>query len=358
MLVTLALSLGAACSSGGPDAPLQTGATAGAPPVLDCSPQSKNVVDGGPGKDGIPALNRPGLVDADAASFLRSEDRVLGMEMNGAARAYPLLVLWWHEAVNDTLGGTPVLVTYCPLTGSGLAFDPRIDGPPRSFGISGLLFENNMIMFDRETNSLWNQLLLGAQCGPAGGTELKRLPVVETTWDQWRTWHPQTTVVSTGTGYTRPYGEYPYGDYARPDNAYRLFPGSAYSTARRPKELVLGVQDGTAEVAYPLDALRLRGLTVVVNDTLNGRPIVVTYSDLARAAWAFDRRLDDRTLTFSVRESPSELLVDAETGSSWDLSGRAVTGPLAGRRLRPLSDAYTLFWFAWSIFHPTARLSS
>ncbi|MBI4502047.1 MAG: DUF3179 domain-containing protein [Gemmatimonadetes bacterium] len=354
--LALSLIFGAACSDRGADVALQPQPTPGAPPVLDCSPQSKNVFDGGPGKDGIPALNRPHVVEAAAATFLRDEDRVLGFEVDGTARAYPLIVLWWHEAVNDTLGGTPVLVTYCPLTGSGLAFDPRIDGPPRSFGISGLLFENNMILFDRETNSLWNQLLLGAQCGPARGTELKRVPVVETTWGQWRAWHPQTTTVSTSTGHNRPYGEYPYGDYAQPNNEFRLFPGSPYSGAREPKELVLGVQDGAVSAAYPLEALRLRGLTVALNDTLNDRPIVVTYGAVHRSAWAFDRRLDDRTLTFSVPDPPSALLVDAETGSSWDLAGRAVSGPLQGRRLRPVADAYTLFWFAWSIFHPDTRL--
>lgn len=357
LLVTLSLALWPGCADRPSDPGLEPeSGAAGALPVLDCSPQSKNVVDGGPGKDGIPALNRPGLVAAPSATFLRDEDRVLGLEINQSARAYPLLVLWWHEIVNDTLGGEPVLVTYCPLTGSGLAFDPKIDGPPRSFGVSGLLFENNLIMFDRETNSLWNQLLLGAQCGPARGAALKRLAVTETTWGQWRAWHPRTTTVGTNTGHSRPYGQYPYGDYARPDNSSRLFPGSPYSAARRPKELVLGVHDGDVSAAYPLDALHLRGLTVAVNDTLNGSPILVTYTGLHRSAAAFDRRLDDRVLTLSVPEPSAGVLVDAETGSSWDLTGRAVAGPLEGRRLRPLADAYTLFWFAWSIFHPDTRL--
>ena len=150
-----------------------------------CDLFSNLVFDGGVGRDGIPALTTPDIGTEDDEALLRDVDRILGVAINGTARAYPFFVLWWHEIVNDTLGGEPVLVTYCPLTGSGLAFDPRHDGRALNFGVSGLLFENNLMMFDRETESLWPQLLLGAGCGPERGAELRRVPVVETTWGEW-----------------------------------------------------------------------------------------------------------------------------------------------------------------------------
>lgn len=325
------------------------------PPVLDCSASSKNVFDGGPGPDGIPALANPDVAPAGTIGFLNDRDRVLGLEVNGAARAYPLSILWWHEVINDTLGGQPVVVTYCPLTGSGLAFDPRVFGGVKHFGVSGLLFENNLIMFDRETRSHWNQLLRGAQCGPAAGTDLPQLPVVESNWGEWRARNPQGTVVTTNTGHDRPYGEYPYGDYAELRNATTLFPSSAWSSRFQPKELVLGVTEGDVDKAYSLLQLQSRGRAVALNDTLGGRPLVVVYSQSGESARAYDRQIDGQTLTFSVADSSTMTLRDDETGSHWDALGRGLTGVMAGKRLTPLADAYTLFWFAWSVYHPATR---
>jgi hypothetical protein len=170
---------------------------------LNCSIPEDRLSSGGVQRDGIPALNRPEVVGANEAGFMFETDRILAVEINGEARAYPLFVMWWHEVVNDTLGGEAVAVTYCPLTGSGLAFDPTVRGRERRFGVSGLLFENNLVMFDRETESLWNQLLLGAQCGPERGAELQRVPVVETTWGERRRRHPNSTVMTSNTGFDR-----------------------------------------------------------------------------------------------------------------------------------------------------------
>jgi hypothetical protein len=263
--------------------------------------------------------------------------------------------MWWHEIVNDTLGSRAVLVTYCPLTGSGIAFDPRVNGENgefRRFGVSGLLYENNLIMFDRLNESLWNQMLLGAQCGPDRGTDLARLPIIETTWGEWKRRHPLTTVLTTNTGHERSYGEYPYGDYAQVDNDQTLFPSSPWDRSRPPKELVLGITEGDEAVAYPFGLLGSQGQTVAINDAIGGRSILVTFGQGAQTAQAFDRTVDGATLTFAVEDPTAITFRDIETGSLWRADGVAVDGPHAGRQLQPLADAYTVFWFAWSVFHP------
>ena len=313
---------------------------------------------GGPGRDGIPALDLPRFVAAADAGFMRESDRVLGVEINGVARAYPLIVLWWHEIVNDTLGDRNIVVSYCPLTGSGLAFDAFIDGAFKVFGVSGLLFENNLVMFDRQTNSLWNQLLMGSQCGPEAGELLSRVPVVETTWKQWLAAHPETTVLSLDTGHDRPYGAYPYGDYNILDNGNTLYPSSNFSDERPPKELVLGIREGNTTVAYPFGALADKGDAVAVNDQVGGRSVLVTYLFSEATARAFDRQVGGQTLTFSIAQQATITITDAETGSTWDWRGVAIDGPLQGERLTPLKDAWTLFWFAWSVFYPETRIAT
>ncbi|MGH7700684.1 MAG: DUF3179 domain-containing protein [Gemmatimonadales bacterium] len=344
--------LAAALSAVGCDSPV-----GGELAPSNCDLPSPHLYSGGPPPDGIPALNDPDAVPAAHAAY-RDEDRVLGVERNGAFRAYPLLVLWWHEIVNDTLGGAEILVTYCPLTGSGLAFDPDLGDAQRTlFGVSGLLFENNLIMFDRATKSLWPQLMLSARCGSRQGTALPRLPVIETTWGAWRAAHPGTTVITTNTGHSRSYGAYPYGDYDTPTNRDLLFPSAGFSNARPPKELVLGAWEGAAAVAYPFGYLDSLGVALVaINDTVGARPVLVTYQRAARTGLAFDRVAGGDTLEFRVATGDPALLEDLATQSQWTPWGEAVSGPLAGTRLALLTDAYPVFWFAWWIFNPETRI--
>lgn len=322
---------------------------------LTCSISSTRIYDGGPGRDGIPALTLPNASLAPQSGF-SGDTRVLGVVINGEARAYPLPIMWWHEIVNDRLRGEPVVVTYCPLTGSGLAFDPRVGGELRTFGVSGLLFENNLIMFDRETESLWNQLLTGAQCGPEIGAELARIPIVETTLDHWSRLYPQTLVVTTDTGWDREYGVYPYGNYDALHNSTLMFPSSPWSRERPPKEPVLGVREPGGAVAYPFGVLADIGETVAVNDTLADRAILITYLNAQRTARAFDRTVNGQVLTFDVTDSTELLLTDHETETQWNWKGEAQAGPLEGERLQPLEDAYPLFWFAWSVYYPDTRV--
>ena len=306
-------------------------------------------------RDAIPSLTNPDVARSEE-SLMGNSERVLGLVVGGEARAYRMGILWWHEVINDTLGGLPVLVSYCPLTGSGIAFDPRIDGEARNFGVSGLLFENNLIMFDRTNESLWNQMLLGSQCGLDRGTSLTRLPIVETTWGIWKQMHPNTTFVTNDTGFFKNYRQYPYDDYADVDNPDTLFPTSRFSTQRPPKELVLGIQENSLAVAFPFGTLGEKSLVVAHNDSIGTTPFLVMFLKDQQTAWAFDRRVNGQTLTFSVVEQFTPTFTDEETGSTWDLTGLAMTGPLQGEQLALLPDAITVFWFAWSVYYPATRL--
>ncbi len=162
----------------------------------------------------IPALSRPHMIPAGlAGATLQDSDRVLGVFLNGEARAYPIRILNWHELVNDEVGGVPVLVSWCPLCGSAVVYDPMVDGRRLTFGVSGLLYKRNVLMFDHETDSLWSQLLSRAVTGPLAGRELKVLPATNTTWGEWEKRHPATRVISFLTGHARDYRRDPYADY-------------------------------------------------------------------------------------------------------------------------------------------------
>lgn len=351
VLLTAASSLLLTACGGGSDGPVDTIS-------LDCSIPTDEIFAAA-SRDAIPSLTDP-EVAGSFASFMEDDDRVLGVVVNGEARAYPLGILWWHEIVNDTLGGENILVTYCPLTGSGIAFDPQVGGLLRSFAVSGLLYRTNLTMVDRETESLWNQMLLGSQCGVDRGAVLTRIPIVETDWLAWKTDYPNTTVMTPNTGASagRPYFSYPYGDYADPNNNFVDFlpSGVTWSSELKTKELVLGVFVGSTLVTYPLEAMAAQGNAVAVNDVVASLPVVITYRSAANVAVAFDRRVSGQTLTFNVTASAPFTMVDVETGSEWNGAGEATSGPLSGQRLKQVDDAYVAFWFAWSIYYPDIRI--
>lgn len=316
-----------------------------------CLVPSNQIVSGGPGKDGIPALTRPRAVSAsEGDSFLARDALVLGFTLNGEARAYPHNVLWWHEIVNDVVGGMAVAVSYCPLTGSGMVYDATIAGVTREFGVSGLLFDNNLILYDRVSQeSLWSQMRVEGICGPLSRTAPRLLPVVQSTWEAWRALHPETTVVSFETGFRRNYGQYPYGSYDQLGDNSLLFPQSFLDRRRPLKELVLGIaRDGVAR-AYPYGVLGERS---TANDVLADRGVLVLFDRRAQLALAFESDIAGQRLSFEVVEAtafPFQIR-DKETSTLWDLTGAAVSGPLAGSRLDPIAT-YSAMWFAWAAFH-------
>ncbi|MBI5136051.1 MAG: DUF3179 domain-containing protein [Nitrospirae bacterium] len=264
----------------------------------------EHIVSGGPPRDGIPAIDRPRLVTAGHAGFLKPADRVLGLALDGETRAYPIAILNWHEIVNDTVAGRPVVITYCPLCGTGMAFDATVAGRARRFGVSGLLYNSDVLLYDRESESLWSQILGRAVSGPLKGESLAPIPLAHTTWGDWRRRHPDTAVLSTNTGYARDYGRAPYAGYA--DSPVVYFPTGAVDRRYHPKELVLGVAIGGVSKAYPFSELeRAEG---TVTDTLAGRTLTVVFDAGNQTARALD----------GDREIPSVIA----------------------------------FWFAWHAFHP------
>lgn len=208
---------------------------------------------GGPPRDGIPSLDDPVFVPADDASYLKGRDRVLGIAINGVAHAYPIRILNYHEIVNDVLGGKSVVITYCPLCGSGTAFEATIDDRSYEFGVSGLLYNSDVLMYDRQTDSLWSQLMLQAISGPMKGTRLQQLPLSHTSWQEWSNRHPETRVLSNKTGYSRNYRVNPYPNYGRDGRLY--FPVTHLSNKYRRKEIVMGLEIDGRFKAYPFKEL-------------------------------------------------------------------------------------------------------
>jgi len=277
--------------------------------------------------------------------------------VNGAPFAIPHNILWWHEIANFNQGGLSLAVTYCPLTGTAVAFDRAAVGGAE-FGVSGLLFRNNLVMYDRnDEDTLWPQIMGEGVCGLRKRDELERLPVLEMTWGAWRELHPQTTVVSDDTGFSRDYDVYPYGDYEELDQP--PFLPQNYDRSRPPKERRLGREgaDGSA-IAIAFGELDTAARTV--HDlTLDGELITIVWDRDAFTAIAFNRRPVDEAGTPHdpvTLEVVSGDFVDAETGSTWSLDGRAVSGPLAGLRLLLHPEAMIAFWFAWGGFHPTTSV--
>ncbi len=321
----------------------------GAAPTLD--ELADNVVSGGPGKDGIPSIDRPQFVDASAAEFLREQDPVFGLIHRGEVRAYPQIILVWHEIVNDTLAGEPLTITYCPLTGSVVAFSGTSrEGEPFTFGTTGNLVNSNLLMYDRVTDSEWPQLLARAIDGPEKGARLAEAPLVWSRWRDWRAAHPDTRVLSTDTGYSRAYGSDPYGSYSPPGGYYGgggpIFPVLEESDRFGPKEVVVGVKAGEARVAIRKDRIQAAGaLPLEAGRT----PLLALWDERLATARIFVRRVRGRTLRF--REGGRR----DSTGSLWDPSGRAVAGPLAGGRLRP-ADFLDVMWFAWYAFFPETEV--
>ena len=348
---------GCDAGTGGQDSTTQLGFD-----LDNCTIPSNQLVDGtgGRGRDAIPSLSNPGLTQAgtEGASYLADSDRVIGLLFGDVPIAVPHNVLWFHEIINfDGLAGTNLTVTYCPLTGSSLAFDrSAVDGA--KFGVSGLLFNNNLLMYDRRNNeSLWPQMNRQANCGTNVGAELDMLPVIEMTWGEWKELHPDTKVVSSEeTGYAFSYtnSNYPYGaDYEDPENGRLLF-DMQIDDRRPPKERLLGIPAGNdGGMALPFGELSDGPGLRTIEVTAGGQEVVVLWNATARGAMAYRPTLDGQSLTFSVEDGD---IIDDQTGSTWTLDGRAVEGPEAGNRLEPVGEAYVSFWFAWAAFHPNTRI--
>lgn len=318
------------------------------------------LADGGVGRDGIPALTNPAFVpieNGDGTNYLNADSRVIGVFVDGEWLAVPHNIMYRHEIVNLDRGSEQVAITYCPLTGSALAFDrSSVDGA--EFGVSGLLFQANLIMYDRSADdSLWPQMQGAAACGSRTGQSLVRLPVVEMTWDGWKNLFTGASVVGVDPIDVDRYSVNPYGTvYEHHNNPdYLGFPIPRDDVRRPPKERVLGLpaRVGADPIAFPFLAMEARGRAWVYEFDYAGEPAAVFWDASSFAAVALRPVVGGQTLTFRVED---DVIVDNETGSQWSVAGEAVSGSLEGGRLPGIPEAYVAFWLAWAAFHPGTEL--
>jgi len=309
----------------------------------------EEIFDGGPGKDGIPALTNPKFIKGPDADYLEDDDLVLGFVDGDEARAYPHKILDWHEIINDQIGEVHISVTYCPLTGTGMAWNREINGKLTTFGVSGLLYNSNLIPYDRETDSNWSQMRLDCVNGKLKGSEVETFPLVETTWGIWKEMYPSTFVLSSQTGHTRDYGRYPYGGY-RTDHNLLIFPVSNKDERISAKQRVHGlVWSGHVRV-YPFNSFKKE--VTVINDNLGGRNLVVVGSKQDNFIASFwNKPGDGSTLSFSAVQDQYPVVMTDTEGNMWDIMGKAVAGPRLGSSLS-FAPSFMGYWFSFAAFYP------
>jgi len=346
-----------------PDAPpaLQQFDTAYSKHNIDLS----TLMSGGPPKDGIPSVDNPSFVSVgEASNWVAPEEPVILLEHKGTARAYPLQILTHHEIVNDRVAGTPVAATFCPLCYSALVFERTLDGEPVEFGVSGLLRNSDLVMYDRKTETLWQQLTGKAIVGDLAGRTLTQIPSQIVSFRQFSTTHPDGAVLSRDTGHDRPYGRNPYAGYDDIDNKPFAYRGPT-DDRLPPMAKVVAITIGDRYKAYPHSKTEEKR---VIHDTVADQPLAVFHApgavsalDAAEIAESketgstgvFDRRVDGRTLTFSYVDDGR--FEDEDTGSTWTVTGKAVDGPLEGTQLDHVQHG-DYFAFAWFAFRPQTAL--
>jgi Protein of unknown function (DUF3179) len=311
------------------------------------------VFDGGPGRDGIPSIDNPRFATASEIRYLDDDDLVIGINVGDEVRAYPHPILDWHEIINDQIGGTSYAVTYCPLTGTAIGWNREVNGQTTTFGVSGLLYNTNLMPYDRATGSTWSQMSLLCVNGTLKGTTPELVPLLETTWKTWMEMYPESKVVSENTGFSRPYGIYPYGDY-RTNNVRLIFPISNDDSRLPRKNRVLGLIAGDNTKIYQISEFPEN--IGVLNEIFNGIEIVVAGSRGKNFVVAYESTLDDGTkLTFNaIQNSLPSVIIDDE-GTSWDIFGNGIEGPRAGEKLKA-TKSYLAYWFAWGTFYPGAGI--
>jgi hypothetical protein len=332
-------------------------------PLVDPS----EIISGGPPPDGIPPIDEPQFVSIEEADeWMGTEEAVIYLELNGEVHAYPIQILMWHEIVNDTVGGVPVAVTYCPLCNSAVTYRREVNGNITTFGTSGRLFASALVMYDRDTESLWTHFDGRAVVGALTGQQLEPISSPLLGWSDFKEAFPEARVLDRdNTGFSRPYGENPYAGYDNPDTQPFLFRGTVDDRAAA-KQRVVGVAIDGAARAWALDGL-INGGASATNSEIGGSPVVVFWKqgqasaleselvlsgrDIGSVA-VFTPVVDDQTLTFRVE---SDQFVDDQTGSRWDITGTAVSGELAGTALEQVHHLDT-FWFAWSTYQPNTDL--
>ncbi len=307
------------------------------------------VFDGGPGRDGIPALDKLQFTSIENANYLQNNNLVIAVNFNNEIRVYPHAILDWHEIINDAIGNNKFAITYCPLTGSGIGWNRIIDGETTTFGVSGLLYNTNLIPYDRKTGSNWSQMKLQSVNGPLISKFISVVPIVETNWATIKSAFPNAKVVSTNTGYSRNYEQYPYGDY-RTNNSSLLFPVDHKDNRVLAKNRVMGIFDGEKTKAYQIVDFSSPG--EILLDKFNSKRFLL-YGNIAKnIIVAFDISMIDSTLTFEILDSDLPWIFKDSKKNKYNLFGISENNK---KVLKP-AKSFIAYWFAWVAFYPNTEL--
>lgn len=284
--------------------------------LSNASIPKEQIMHGGPPRDGIPALTNPAFIQASKANFLASDARVLGVYLDGESKAYPISILNYHEIVNDQIAGKKIAVTFCPLCGTGIVYDAKVGDRTLNFGVSGLLYNSDVLLYDRQSESLWSQIISTAISGPMKGQKLMRIPALHTTWQEWLKRFPGTLVLSQNTGYQRNYQSTPYEGYNESNDIF--FPVTNRDFRYHSKEVVIALEFNGLTKAYPFVELAQYQKAQHVSslrDTIGDEEVVVEFNLAARSGRIIDTKGE---------ELPS----------------------------------FQAFWFAWMAFHPNSEVFS
>ncbi len=314
------------------------------------------IVSGGPPQDGIPSIDNPKFQSVqEADEILEDSELVLGLNINGDIRAYPLQILVWHEIVNDVVDGKPVAITYCPLCFTNQVFKRTLsDGSIVEFGTSGKLYNSNLVMYDRTSNSLWSQALGEGIVGEYAGIKLERIPFDVAYWKEWKELYPESKVLSRDTGSVRPYGADPYGDYYT--NDLILFPVANDDKRLGLKEIIIGLENKNQYKAYKLQDIEEKK---VVNDSIVEDKKIALVSLEPFMVRVFDRVIDDdnnnKIVVDLFYNETNNTLRDRTTDSEVNFEGKFINGQLQDKQLKrlPMDQG---FWFEWTAFYPETEV--
>jgi len=326
--------------------------------LAECEFNPLYLADGGVGLDGIPALSEPEFLDPDPSqgelAYLNDEARVMGIVVEGQALALPLGALWHHEIANVDWGNTKLAVTHSALTGSSRVY-LRSGAADADFGVSGILYLNNTVLYDRnDPPSLWLQMTGESTCGPRSAAGLAPYPFVEATWEAWHVLHPSTLILGPSEQASPSWGQYPYGNYEEVPEFFFNEAMPDLDDRRPPKERVLGIPEGLAGgIAFPFGKLQGQGAVKVGQGEVDGRRLVVFWLEVAEGAAAYWADLAGEQLTFTVQENA---IVDLETGTEWSFLGKGTGGGHDGAQLEAVADATVAYWGAWAAFFPDTEI--
>lgn len=310
----------------------------------------------GEGSGDIPAINSPKFTKADEVTFLTDTSLIIGVKIGASIRAYPLIIMDWHEVVNDFMDTLPIALTYSTLSGSSIGLHRRIKERVLEFRVSGLLHNSNTIFSEFETFSDWSQMLRKGIRGDFSEIALTDFSVFEMKWLKWRNLFPNSEVLNLNTSYNRPYGTYPYGDY-QTDATKILFnlplDIDSLNTILPVKEKILGVIVGETVKGYRQQHFAAQGFSLI-QDEINGEPVIIIGSDEFDTMIAYSAKTSDGQIhEFTLLETTNEILLIDEAGNQWTIFGESVENN--DIRLQQLVSN-TAYWFTWATFYPEIEI--